>query len=51
MAYNVVCQGFEGRSISLPVKVWGLLERVKVLLPNKPRISVKEMALVSGLTS
>ena len=26
---NVVCDGFEGRSISLPVKVWSLLERVK----------------------
>jgi hypothetical protein len=29
MADNAVCQGFEGRSISLPAKVWGLLERVK----------------------
>ena len=29
MADNVVCQGFEGRSISLPAKVWGLLERLK----------------------
>jgi len=29
MADTVVYQGFEGRSISLPVKVWGLLERVK----------------------
>ena len=28
-ADNVVCEGFEGRSISLPVRVWGLLERVK----------------------
>ena len=28
-ANNVAWQGFEGRSISLPVKVWGLLERVK----------------------
>ena len=30
MADTVVYQGFEGRSISLPVKVWGLLERAKV---------------------
>ena len=29
MADNAVCQGFEGRSISLPAKAWGLLERVK----------------------
>lgn len=29
MADNVACEGFEGRSISLPVKVWRLLERVK----------------------
>jgi len=29
MADNLVYQGFEGRSISLPVKVWSLLERVK----------------------
>jgi metal-responsive CopG/Arc/MetJ family transcriptional regulator len=29
MADNMACEGFEGRSISLPVKVWGLLERVK----------------------
>jgi len=28
-ADNVVCEGFEGRSIRLPAKVWGLLERVK----------------------
>jgi macrodomain Ter protein organizer (MatP/YcbG family) len=28
-ADNVVCEGFEGRSISLPVKVWRLLERLK----------------------
>jgi len=25
----MVCQGFESRSIRLPVKVWGLLGRVK----------------------
>jgi len=29
MADNGVCQGFESRSISLPAKVWSLLERVK----------------------
>jgi len=29
MADNVACKGFEGRSISLPVKVWRLLERLK----------------------
>ena len=28
-ADNVVCEGFESRSISLPVKVWRLLERLK----------------------
>ena len=28
-ADNVVCEGFEDRSISLPVKVWRLLERLK----------------------
>jgi hypothetical protein len=29
MADNAICHGFEGRSISLPAKVWALLERVK----------------------
>jgi metal-responsive CopG/Arc/MetJ family transcriptional regulator len=29
MADNAACEGFEGRSISLPVKLWGLLERLK----------------------
>jgi metal-responsive CopG/Arc/MetJ family transcriptional regulator len=29
MADNAVCQGFEGRSISLPARVWSLLEQVK----------------------
>ena len=29
MADNVACEGFEGRSISSPVKVWRLLERLK----------------------
>jgi len=29
MADSVACEGFEGRSISLPVKVWRLLERLK----------------------
>jgi len=28
-ADNTVCRSFEGRSISLPVKVWRLLERLK----------------------